>query len=83
MAAGTPVVASDIDGYRNVASDGRDARLVPPGDADALAKAIADVFAGGPAVDRQVEAGRRRADAFSMHRLAAQYESIYRSLVLA
>ena len=33
MSAGTPVVASGIDGYRNVATDGEDALLVPPGDA--------------------------------------------------
>ena len=37
MAAGTPVVASALDGYRNVATDGVDAVLVEPGDADALA----------------------------------------------
>ncbi len=32
MAAGTPVVASGIDGYRNVATDGVDALLTEPGD---------------------------------------------------
>ena len=37
MAAGTPVVASGLDGYRNVATDGVDALLVEPGDVDALA----------------------------------------------
>ena len=42
MAAGTPVVASALDGYRNVATDGVDALLVPPGDADALADARCD-----------------------------------------
>lgn len=81
MAAGTPVVATDIDGYRNVASDGRDARLVPPGDVDALAKALADVLAGGPEVDRLVEAGRARADEFSMQHLAERYERLYASLL--
>ena len=40
MAAGTCVVASALDGYRNVATDGVDSLLVPPGDADALAAAI-------------------------------------------
>ena len=40
MAAGTPVVAGDIDGYRNVATDGVDAVLTPPGDVDALAAAL-------------------------------------------
>ncbi len=41
MAAQTPVVASDLDGYRNVARSGADAILVPPGDAEALAAALA------------------------------------------
>ena len=36
MAAGTPVVASDIPGYRNVARPGLDAVMPPPGDADRL-----------------------------------------------
>jgi phosphatidylinositol alpha-mannosyltransferase len=80
MAAGTPVVASDIDGYRNVAADGRDARLVPPGDVDALAKALGEVLAGGPAVDGLVEAGRARADEFSMQHLAERYEAMYQDL---
>ncbi len=37
MAAGTAVVASDLPGYRNVASTGEEAMLVAPGDAKALA----------------------------------------------
>ena len=37
MAAGTPVVASDLVGYRNVARPDQDALLVPPGDPVALA----------------------------------------------
>lgn len=81
MAAGTAVVASDIDGYRNVATHGRDARLVPPGDADALAKALAEILAGGPAVDALVEAGRARADTLSMRRLAERYTELYAALV--
>src|SRR3954447_11077928 len=45
FAAGTPVVASDIAGYRSVATDGHDAVLVPPGDAMALAEALRDLAA--------------------------------------
>lgn len=41
MALGTPVVASDIAGYRTVISSGHDGLLVPPNDAHALAIAIA------------------------------------------
>jgi phosphatidyl-myo-inositol alpha-mannosyltransferase len=40
FAAGLPVVASNIAGYRDVVRDGRDGMLVPPGDAVALARAL-------------------------------------------
>ena len=39
MAASTPIVASDLPGYRHVARPGIEALLVPPGDATALARA--------------------------------------------
>ena len=41
MAAGLPIVASDIPGYREVARHGRESLLVAPSDADALARGIA------------------------------------------
>jgi phosphatidylinositol alpha-mannosyltransferase len=50
----TPAVASDIPGYAAVATP-EVARLVPPGDADALADAVIDVLADEP---RRVEMGR-------------------------
>jgi phosphatidylinositol alpha-mannosyltransferase len=40
FAAGTPVVASDIAGYRDVVQDGVDGVLVPRGDAAALGAAL-------------------------------------------
>jgi phosphatidyl-myo-inositol alpha-mannosyltransferase len=81
MAAGTPVVASAIDGYRNVATDGLDAVLVPPGDPDALAAALGKVLADDSLGAALSAAGRRRAQAFSMRTLAAEYARIYRELV--
>jgi phosphatidyl-myo-inositol alpha-mannosyltransferase len=44
FAAGTPVVASNIAGYRDVVSDGVDGVLVPPGDARALAETLRDLY---------------------------------------
>ncbi len=49
MAAGTPVVASDLVGYRNVARPDQDALLVPPGDPVALAAGPGTGAEGGPA----------------------------------
>jgi phosphatidyl-myo-inositol alpha-mannosyltransferase len=43
FAAGTPVVASDIAGYRDVVRNGVDGVLVVPGDAQALAETLRDI----------------------------------------
>jgi phosphatidylinositol alpha-mannosyltransferase len=80
MAAGTTVVASSLDGYRNVATDDVDAVLVDPGDVDALAKALVQVV-GDPQLAARLRAGgERRAEDFSMDRLAARYAEIYEQL---
>jgi len=54
FAAATPVVASDIPGYREIVTP-ETGVLTPPGDPDALAEAIAAVLADEPA---RVERGR-------------------------
>lgn len=77
MAAGTPVVASALDGYRNVASDGVDALLVPPRDVDALAAALRRVLTEPQMASALVAAGHRRADDFAMSRLATEYVDMY------
>ena len=59
FAAGTPVVASDIAGYRDVVSDGVDGILVPPGDATVLAEALV-AFAADP--ERRKRMGAAAAD---------------------
>jgi phosphatidylinositol alpha-mannosyltransferase len=81
MAAGTPVVATALDGYRNVATDGVDALLVPPGDHHALAAALRRVLTDPGLSARLAAAGATRADAFSMVELARRYVELYRSVV--
>jgi phosphatidylinositol alpha-mannosyltransferase len=44
FAAGTPVVASDIAGYREVVRDGVDGVLVPAGDAQAIAETLRELY---------------------------------------
>ena len=48
MAAGTPVVASDLDAFRRVLDGGQAGVLFPAGDADALAATIADLLDDPP-----------------------------------
>ena len=57
FAAGTPVVASDIAGYRDVVTDGVDGLLVPRGDATALAETLRDLALDPARIDAT---GRRR-----------------------
>ena len=77
MASGTPVVASDIDGYQNVATHDVDALLVEPGDERALAAALAKVMANPRLSQRLIEAGHRRVEASSMRVLAESYVRLY------
>jgi len=77
MAAGTPVVASDIDGYRAVSRSDREAVLVQPGDADALRNALRVLLDDPGRRDALVVEGRRRADEFSMAHLAERFLPLY------
>jgi phosphatidylinositol alpha-mannosyltransferase len=77
MSAQTPIVASALDGYRNVARDGVDAVLVPPGDHEALAAALRSVLDDASLAARLVTAGEQRAGEFAMDRLAERYVELY------
>jgi phosphatidylinositol alpha-mannosyltransferase len=77
MASSTPVVAGDLPGYSNVARRGRDALLVEPGDAPALAQALLRVFDDEALAARLVASGEERAREFSIDRLAARYLELY------
>jgi len=83
MAAHTPVVASDIDGYRSVVQDSVNGVLVPPGDPAALAHALREVATSKALADRLATAGDERAEQLSMRRLAQRYLEIYREVLVA
>jgi phosphatidylinositol alpha-mannosyltransferase len=80
MAARTPIVATDLPGYRNVARPDLDARLVPGGDAEALAAELRRVLTDDDLADRLRRSGAERADAFSMDSLARRYLGMYEML---
>jgi phosphatidyl-myo-inositol alpha-mannosyltransferase len=82
MAAGVPLVASDIPGYRSVARDGAQGRLAPPGDVPALATAIGALL-DNPALRAAMAAeGRRTVEAYDWavvaRRAVAVYEEVAR-----
>ncbi len=77
MAAGTPIVATDLPGYANVARAGRDALLVAPGDSAALAQAVLRVLAEDDLARGLARSGIERAGGFSMDHLADVYLEVY------
>ena len=78
MAAGVPAVATAAGGIPEFARDGVNALLVPPGDAKALATAIARLAFEPELRDRLIARGRATAQAHAWARIAARYEDIYR-----
>jgi phosphatidylinositol alpha-mannosyltransferase len=77
MAAETAIVASGLDGYRNVATDGVDALLVEPGDVGALAVGLKRVLFEPGLSEKLQHAGSVRAADFSMTTLAERYAQHY------
>jgi phosphatidylinositol alpha-mannosyltransferase len=78
MAAGLPVVASDIAGYREVVRRDVDGLLVPPGDSQALARAVRRVLTEPDLAKRLAAAGRARARRYGWEVVVQEIESAYR-----
>ncbi len=83
MAAGTTVVASGLDGYRNVATHEVDALLSAPGDVDGLVAALRRVLTDRTLSEQLRASGNTRAEDFAMSALADRYIEIYHDLARA
>ena len=81
MAAGTPIVCSDIHGYKGVVRRDREALLVPPRNPKALAAAVASLLNDDEARAAMSQAGRERAEEFSWPRVTARVESYYNFVI--
>jgi phosphatidylinositol alpha-mannosyltransferase len=77
FAAATPVLASDIPGYRDVLRDGHDGLLVAPGDALALAEALRALALDPSMRARMASAARERAERFAWPHVAAEVLDCY------
>lgn len=80
MAAGAPVVASDIAGYRDLAHGGAAARLVPPGDPERLAAALRGVLADATYAEQLRVGGAAQTSRHTMTALARRYVAVYEQL---
>lgn len=83
MAAGKPVVASDIGGLRDIIVDEETGLLVPRNDAYSLRRAIARLLDDEPLRRRLGRAGRERAQRYTLSRVADAMEQIHAELRLA
>ena len=81
FAAGTPVVGSDIAGYRDVARDGIDSVLVPAGQPAELGEALHDLALDPERRARMSAAAREGAQRFSWPSVAAQVADAYEDAI--
>ncbi len=77
MAAGTPIVCSDIHGYKGVVRRGREGILVPPRKPKAIAAGIAQLLADEDLRLQMADNGLVRAEEFSWERVTARVDDYY------
>jgi phosphatidylinositol alpha-mannosyltransferase len=80
MAAGTAVVASDLDAFRPVLRDGDAGRLVPVDDSDALAEALIDVLGDDALRARYVKAANTAVRQYDWSVVAQHIMRVYETV---
>lgn len=80
MAAGRPIVATDLPSSREFLKDGANALLVPPGDAAALAAAIGRLVGDRPLAERLAAAAYADAPGYSWDARARRLGELFREI---
>jgi phosphatidylinositol alpha-mannosyltransferase len=81
MAAGLPVVASDIPGYRAVLAEGTAGILTPPDDPAALENALFGVLRNPELRQDLTASGLARAERYSWDRIICQVMEAYQDAI--
>jgi glycosyltransferase involved in cell wall biosynthesis len=77
MAASCPIVASGVDGHRELIQDGVSGWLVPPEDSRSLAKALAAALANPEDARRRGLAARQKVQAeYSLENMTAAWSAV-------
>ncbi|MGZ8801457.1 MAG: glycosyltransferase family 4 protein [Mycobacterium sp.] len=80
MAAGTAVVASDLDAFRRVLADGKAGRLVPVDDSAALAAGLIEVLADDTVRARYVDYATEAVQRYDWSVVARQIMRVYETV---
>jgi glycosyltransferase involved in cell wall biosynthesis len=81
LAAARPVVATRVGGTPDLLGEDARGRLVPPGEPEALARAVVESITGSEAARRRAQAGREHVLArHSAERLVRDVDALYREL---
>jgi glycogen(starch) synthase len=80
---GKAVVATTGCGFSEIVEDGRSGVLVPPGDVEALTRALLSLLADRPRLRQMGERARARAAEFSLERKTRQLLNYYETLLRA
>lgn len=77
MAAGLPIVTTNVGDHATIVRDGIEGRVVPAGSIEALAHALIDLAADGECCRKWAAAAKRRATLFDFDRMVRSYEAFY------
>ncbi len=81
MAEGTPLVATDVGGLRDIFEDGRSALLVPPRDPAAMADALESLLRDPERRRAMAAAAEERLEEFRVGRAVERIASLYESVL--
>jgi phosphatidyl-myo-inositol alpha-mannosyltransferase len=81
LSAGVPIVASRIEGFSEVLTDGREALLVPPRDSEALEAALKRLLSDHALRKRMGHQAQQTAERYDWESVSAQIIDYYRECV--
>jgi glycosyltransferase involved in cell wall biosynthesis len=82
MAAGLPIVATDVGGNAEAIIDGESGLIIPPGDAAAIYQAIFRLYESPTLRKKLSESARKRAiEYFNLQQMVTNYEKYYQNLL--